>query len=108
MHAVIARQHHQSLVDLVGNVHEKCQQWMAIDIIFRVPLRNCRIGKWVKTSYMEGLDKELVVVFRELGKLVVVLDDGQRIEDDGNEQRYNGRPFFISLDAENIEYFFHE
>lgn len=35
---------------------------MAIDIIFRVPLRNCRIGKWVKTSYMEGLDKELVVV----------------------------------------------
>ena len=40
--------------------------------------------------------------------LVVVLDDGQRIEDDGNEQRYNGRPFFLSLDAENIEYFFHE
>lgn len=79
---------------------------MAIDIIFRVPLRNCRIGKWVKTSYMEGLDKEFVVVFRELGKLVVVLDDGQRIEDDGNEQRYNGRPFFLSLDAENIEYFF--
>lgn len=70
---------------------------MAIDIIFRVPLRNCRIGKWVKTSYMEGLDKELMVVFRELGKLVVVPDDDQRIEDDGNEQRYNGRPFSSPL-----------
>lgn len=55
---------------------------------------------------MEGFDKEFVIVIAELCELAIVLDDGQRIEHDEQEQCHESLPSLLALDLEYLESFF--
>ena len=80
---------------------------MAIHVVLCVPTGNDSIGKRVETCHMEGLDKEFVIVVAELCELAIVLDDGQRIEHDEQEQCHESLPSLLALDLEYLESFFY-
>ncbi len=80
---------------------------MAIDIVFRVPVRHDAIGERVETCHMECLDKQFVIVVGKRGKLVEIFKYSQCIEHDECEQRQKGGSSFFFLNLEYVEYLFH-
>lgn len=68
------------MIYLIRDIHEERQQRVAVYVIFCVPVRYDAIGKRVETCYMEGLDKEFVIILCNLRELAVVFDDSQGIE----------------------------
>ena len=68
--AVPARDEHQTLIDLIGNEHEKCQQRVAINVVGSVPIRHNFIAQRVESRDMKGVDKHLVIVGCELREAV--------------------------------------
>ena len=80
---------------------------MAIHVVLCVPTGNDSIGKRVETCHMEGFDKEFVIVVAELCELAVVLDDGQCVEHDEQNQCHESLPSLLALDLEYVESFFY-
>ena len=106
---IYARQHHQPLVELIGDVHEKGQEGMSENIIdlIPVPIGQHTIGNGVKTRNMVLVDKHRPIVLTDARKVVVISTNHHRIEQQKHKNGDNSKPTLFTTNSKNGKNLFH-